>query len=376
MRDRYRRAFGVLDNQKLIVVSSTWWSRSLFGSWPNLFRQLMAELPVDRYRVAGILHPNLWHGHSPLQIRLWLADCLRAGLMLVPPVEGWGAALIAADVVIGDHGAVTCYATTLDKPILLASFPDDDVAAGSCVDLMGAMAPRLDRRRPLRRQVEEATNEFTPGRYGQVADLITSAPGEAAVRLREVCYRLMDLSEPDGDPQVPVLTVDRLASATGSGAARVSAILAAGEITDAGDVSLRRHSADAMRDRPLPAEPALDDPHLLAHAEHPTRSLRSTAGIIFCYQEDLAMEPVGWLAETLPSYPACLLAAVVTDSGDCLIRTRDGVELRLEVDALDPLCAASAVYLWLTSPNGRDELPPLLRIDVGDGPRTVRGHRA
>jgi hypothetical protein len=48
------------------VVSSTWWHLSLSGSRPELFRRLLAELPVDSYQVVGILHPNTWHGHGPL----------------------------------------------------------------------------------------------------------------------------------------------------------------------------------------------------------------------------------------------------------------------------------------------------------------------
>ena len=379
LRGRYRRAFGVADGQKLVVVSSTWFSRSSFGSWPDLFRRLMAELPVDRYRVAGILHPNLWYGHGPFQVRLWLADCIRAGLMLVPPVEGWGAALIAADYVIGDHGAVTCYGAALDKPILLASFPDDDVAAGSCVDLLGKVAPRLDRDRSLLRQIEDAGAEFTSGRYDEVAGLITSRPGEAADRLRAVCYRLMDLPEPDIDPPVAPLTVDTLAQTTAAGSSRMFALLVAGTITDTGSVTLRRHAADALRGRRTDDEPRLLDPHLLAHVEHPTRSLRTTAGIVFCYQEDLPGPAPRWLDDTLASHPAAFLAAIVTDAGECLVRSRDGDEFLLsprQGSPLDPLCGASAVYLWLTSPHRHRDPPTSLRIDAGNGQHTVDVRRA
>ena len=32
---------------------------------------------------------------------------MRAGLGVIPPQEGWRAALVGADVLIGDHGSVT-----------------------------------------------------------------------------------------------------------------------------------------------------------------------------------------------------------------------------------------------------------------------------
>lgn len=139
LRVRYRAAMGIAEHERLVVVSSTWSSRSLFGSWPDLFRQLLAELPVARHRVAGVLHPHIWYGHSRLQVRLWLADCQRGGLLRVPPAEGWSAALIASDLVVGDHGAVTCYGAAIDKPVPLASFPAEDVAAGSCVEVLGVI---------------------------------------------------------------------------------------------------------------------------------------------------------------------------------------------------------------------------------------------
>ncbi|MCP2270056.1 hypothetical protein [Actinokineospora diospyrosa] len=175
-RPRFRAALGVGEHQDLVVVSSTWRAESLFGSWPDLLRQLLAELPVDRYRVAAVLHPHLWFAHGPHQVRLWLADCLRSGLVLIPPAEGWAAALIAADVVVGDHGAVTCYGAALDKPVVLASFPAEEVAVGSAADRLGSLAPVLHRRASLRTQLESAQAGFAPGRFDPVAELVTSAP--------------------------------------------------------------------------------------------------------------------------------------------------------------------------------------------------------
>jgi hypothetical protein len=87
-----------------------------------------------------VLHPHVWHGHSPHQIRSWLADCVRAGLILIPPLEGWRAALIAADIVVGDHGAVTCYAAALDKPVALAAFDEHEVVVGTAVSTMVDLA--------------------------------------------------------------------------------------------------------------------------------------------------------------------------------------------------------------------------------------------
>ncbi|MFB9903094.1 hypothetical protein [Allokutzneria oryzae] len=332
LRERYRAALGVRPDQKLVVVSSTWSARSLFGSWPDLFRQLLAELPVDDYRVAAILHPHVWFGHGPHQVRLWLADCLRAGLTLVPPLEGWGAALVAADLVIGDAGATTTYGAALDRPVLLAAFPEEDVAQGSCVDVLGATAPRLDPGRSLRAQVDQTLAAFVPGALQKVTDLVSSYPDEAAIRLRARAYQLLDLPEPDHGVQVPPL---RLEPSTKD---EVTAYRVTTEFDASATVTVTRYPADVFRGRLL-AEPSLADPHLVVHAEHPDRALRSAADIVFCRDE----------AQTASLFDEldCYLVAVIAED-HCRVHLRDG--RTIDHDGGDPLRFASELYAHLTTP--------------------------
>jgi hypothetical protein len=192
-RDRYRAAFGVGDGQELVVVSSTWRPDSALGRHPNLIDRLVTELPRDHYRVAGILHPNIWHVHGEFQVRAWLADALSAGLLLLPPEEGWRAALVAADVLIGDYGSVTRYGAALGTPVLLTGFGNDDIMPGSTADLLARSAPRLQPELPLTDQMA------TAARGSWQADLdarLTSRPGSAGRILRAALYRLLDLPEP------------------------------------------------------------------------------------------------------------------------------------------------------------------------------------
>lgn len=199
-RAAYRRALDAED-RRLVVVSSTWGPASLLGQHRELLPNLMAALPRDRYGVVAVLHPNAWCWHSPRQIRAWYADCLRAGLRLLPPEEGWRAALVASDLVIGDHGSVTYYAAALGRPVLLATFPVDEVVPGSQVALLGRTAVRLRARRSLRRQIDTVIAEHRPARYARVRDLVSSVPGQAAGVIRRAMYELMRLPEPDGAAQ-------------------------------------------------------------------------------------------------------------------------------------------------------------------------------
>lgn len=219
LREDYRRALEVKDGEKLVVVSSTWGPQSLLTRHPYLLPRLVAELPRG-YRIAVILHPNIWHWHSPWQVRTWYADCLRRGIALVPPEEGWRAVLVAGDQVIGDHGSVTYYGASINRPTLLGAYPEDAIDPDSQVALLGKIAPRLRWQEPLRPQLEQTESAYPAGSHVELAHRITSAPGESGQILRKTIYQLMRLPEPPGTPEpAPVPAPRRLTAPSMTGMA-------------------------------------------------------------------------------------------------------------------------------------------------------------
>jgi hypothetical protein len=203
-RDSYRRALGVDDDQKLVLVTSTWGPRSLLGQAREVLPRLLEELPGERYRVVASLHPNAWAWHGSWQVRAWYAGCMRSGMALLAPQgpeEGWRAALAAADLVIGDHGSVTFYAASVRVPLLLATFPAEDVPPESHVAMLGKIAPRLRLDQPLTPQLEHVMASHRPERYTGIALAATSVPGEARRIIRRVMYQQLGLPEPPGAPR-------------------------------------------------------------------------------------------------------------------------------------------------------------------------------
>lgn len=178
-RERYRRALGVGPDERLVVISSTWTPHSAFGAHLDLYRRLLD----DGHPVAAVLHPNIWSVHGARQVRAWLPD----GVIVIPPEEGWRAAVIAADVVIGDHGSCTQYAAALGKRMLLVPLPPGLLRDGGLADLTYRAAPLVDPDRPA---LDAAAP--VPG----LAEAISSHPGEAGSILRRTMYRLMGLPEP------------------------------------------------------------------------------------------------------------------------------------------------------------------------------------
>ncbi len=196
-RNLFRDAFGVRSGQKLVVASSTWSTFSLFGSNLDIFDRLLADLPADEYRVAAVLHPNVWGAHGEIQVRMWLADAIRKGLILLPPENGWRAALVAADCVVGDHGSVTQYAAALQCPILMNDGSSDDIRPGSIAALLELNVPILNYSRSLREQIETSMKCWNGETGSLIARNITSRPGEATMIMRREFYRCLRLTEPE-----------------------------------------------------------------------------------------------------------------------------------------------------------------------------------
>jgi hypothetical protein len=197
-RDDYRRALGVRPGRQLVFVSSTWGPGSLLGCDPDVLFRVAAELPRHKYCIVAAFHPNTWGYSSRRQIMRWNSDSLHIGVRLLPPEEGWLAALIAADRVIGDQGSVTYYGAAMGVPVILGAFPDDDIVPGSNIARLGSIAPRVDWSRPLGPQLDNAVGAYGDDVHASLRNDLSSEPGRAAELLRREMYRLMRLPEPDG----------------------------------------------------------------------------------------------------------------------------------------------------------------------------------
>ncbi|GAA2667859.1 hypothetical protein GCM10010400_30860 [Streptomyces aculeolatus] len=204
-RAEYRRALGLTESQKLVVVTSTWGPRSSFGRLEALLPRLIGELPSHHFRSAVLVHPNVWSGHGAWQVQAWLARCFQEGIGLVPPVADWRSVLISADWIIGDHGSVTLYGTLTGAPILLASSPEQEINPASPAARLATTAPALSPTPSLVDQLAYAAVEYRPEEYAAIAARITSEPGRFNRNMRRVMYEVLNLGQPAHAPLTPVL---------------------------------------------------------------------------------------------------------------------------------------------------------------------------
>ncbi|MFW6692881.1 hypothetical protein [Streptomyces sp. MAR4 CNX-425] len=379
-RDRFRRALGVREGQRLVVLSATWNPEGLFGdggaddALAALLPRLTGELAADEYRVVAVLHPNIWQGHGPGQVRAWLDGARRGGLGLVDPLGAWRQALLAADAVIGDHGAVTYYAAALGVPVVLAAAPLAHVDPRAPLAAFLSESPRLDPYAPLPEQLDAllAGHRPQPG----PARFTTSLPGESARRLRTLFYGYLGLPEPERPALLEPLPLPAYEPVRRSAPMRVLTRLGGADGGDGGaegaggagayTVVLRRWADPAY-------EPAGDGAvHTAVPEDTRDPGRLDFADVILRHgtpDDPRFGSPAAWCAETLRRYAHCALAAYVTGPGDCTVRTRDGDALTLSAapaapDApaadpaagADPAAYASAAHAWLAAGRTAAEL--------------------
>ncbi|MFD9338782.1 hypothetical protein ACFWBF_30990 [Streptomyces sp. NPDC060028] len=326
-RTDYRAALEIRPEQKLLLITSTWSEHSVLGSAIDFVERALAELPYDEFRVVAAVHPNAWYAHGGFQIRQWLERARRAGLILPQPAgETWKAAICAADAFVGDHGSLSLYAAARGLPGLLAAFDEGTVAPGSPMAWLGGRLPRVDPVRPLAEQLARAV--ALPG----AAARITSRPGRALALLRTLCYRHLNLPEPD----FPVLP--RPVAVPGPATARspLSPALYVDTRVRGREVRVRRHPAE-LQGRAAAHLGA--DVHVLADAAEPDPRLRGLADV-------LVARPDADPAEVFDRNPDCALVALGAGAGAGAdpgrLVLRGGRRFGVPAD-VEPALAASAL---------------------------------
>ncbi|MEV7020956.1 hypothetical protein [Kitasatospora sp. NPDC093558] len=361
LRDGYRAALGAVDGRRLVVVNSTWSEHSLFGRRPDLPRRLVRQLPADEYAVAVVLHPNIWNRHDPEAL---LDDARRMGLHLVPPHQGWQAALVAADCLIGDHGSVSVYGAALERPTLLVATGAAELDPRSPSHAFGQAAPALDPDGDLAAQLEQALQKQDPTALRPVTDLSLAHRGRSAEVLRPLLYSFLDgLDEPDDEPLLPPYPKPVPRAGTPE---RPTAYDVTGA-SEGTEVSLRRYPIDPGDHTPRGFH-ALTD-------EHPGDALRYTAEVLARTETRAELPATRWLADTAAELPGLAVAVAALGPARHLVRLRTGLLLEAHAERpwgsaephLDPLLLGSALAQWLAEGGTPADLPEHgLTIRAGD----------
>ena len=354
LRETYRRHLGAHPDQRVLVISSTWGEQSLYGCFPSLVSQLARRLPLDEYRIVVALHPNIWCAHTPWQVRNWTGEWTRAGVTVLPPEEGWRAALVAADLAIGDHGSVTFYAAALGVPVLLASAPVEAVDPASPIARLLRTAPRLDPDGELPAQLESAITAHDPERYSSITAHTTSVPGESARLLRSSVYGQLGLDEPAFPAETTTAPLPDVANAE-----PISQIVHLGFGDSRDHAVVTRFPAESLRDATrLPPEAVL-----VATTSETSRRWLEWAEILL--DDGRCADPGQWIRGTLARRPTAVLAATRDAAGRWVVGGLDVAEVRFTgPDELAPAYAAF-LHAWVAADECVHDMPATVTFGLG-----------
>ncbi|MEV6235732.1 hypothetical protein [Lentzea sp. NPDC051838] len=334
-RDSYRRHLGVTADQRLVVISSTWDVNSLLGQPERLVERLVAQLPMDEFRVALVLHPNVWAHHGVNTILGWFRDCLDSGLMLIQPHDSWQATLIAADAVVGDHGSVSFYGAALGHPFLKAGNGLRDLAEESTTAAFMRGADPIDPLGDLRAQIESCFVTHDPGYFRAITAQALGRKGESWSVLRRVLYNLMALEPPASAPRMLPLNAPIPLRGNDVTACHVTSSLRDGRL------QLERFPAVLEQFR---RATDVEEYFLVADDEETDHRLRASAEIVIRSTPLPKDHALKWARTTLAECSGATVVAVATDD-HCLVVLRSGEVLRSQ----DVLGSAAALYSWLAT---------------------------
>ncbi|WP_125789552.1 hypothetical protein [Amycolatopsis sp. WAC 01375] len=330
LRDRYREAFGAT-GRTLVVLASTWRPDSLLGRWHALPSQLLAELPVDRYQVCVVVHPNVWSFYGRAQIEWWFSSALEAGLVLLPPDSGWQAALVAADQVIIDHGSLGLFAAALDKPLLHAG-ASAEIVAGTPPDRLLRETVELDRNASLRDQLDRCRDAHRSGRFRSITDRVFAHTSEADTNLRNLIYRKLDLETPSDS-----LTAQRFPLPEPELRRITSYVVHTVPITNA-ELRLTRFPAAVLPECPG------EETHVVADETERDLKILERAAVVFRDGPLSMPEARHWAASTLMAYPGARVAIAATENGGLAAVRGGGFVEAVMASGHQLSLAASAIY--------------------------------
>lgn len=350
-REQYRKKLGLRPEHDLVLVTSTWGDQSALGVDPVLPHRLLAQLPMGRFRIALVQHWNISQGHSRFEVAQQFRDAQDCGLIVVPPDASWQAALIAADIVLGDHGSVTVYGVALGKPLLLVSDGGGEVDPQSPNTDLWAVAQRLDPHSDLRHQVESALGDQDVEPMRKITERVFGLPGRSWKTVQNMLREMMGL------PLASFRRVRPIPPYEPAPGEESSSFLVSAEL----DVDGKRIALERFPDVPGGfRSPPDENTFLVVNESEVDMDIRCNAEIVLCGRVVDYWSAHERVRVELEEHPGAALACAATENG-CVVAVRGHPPW--EVHDVEPLVAASAAYCWIV---GRQKLEPDLRLVVDE----------
>jgi hypothetical protein len=364
-RREYRRALGIGTAQKLVVVTSTWGGRSLMGAHKDFVHRLVAQLPMDEFRVALVLHPNIWVTHTDFKIKQEFRDAMDGGLLLIPPDNGWRAALIAADLILGDHGSVTFYGFALQAPTAQVADGLEELTPDSALAMFCHAAVVFNKWHGVREQLAALVRDHDPLYTERIATQAIDAQSDSHQIIYEMIYEELRLTPPAAKPRM----VSIPAPTPIVGDIRTSFTTSATVDVDMRHIVLTRLPG-TLADRHSWLDD-LEDSFRVVDQQEVDSASRESADVFTDFESRTDAEAKTWIVDIARQYVGAKVIATMTGTA-CLtwVRNHQGCEnlfirSTAERGTVDVAVASTAIYAWVTELQSFSSDPLEVTVTVG-----------
>lgn len=193
-RDEFRRRRGFRVDDTVVFVMSTWGPNSLFHRMGDIIVEQALRLK-GKLSFIFTLHP-LEHRLLSSSERNWgeyMKTFRQDGFVVLDAHEKFESSIAACDVILTDHTSAAFYGAAAGKPLVYVPLPEDCVEKGFPVWKLQKISPCIkEDASDLYEQILEAKINYPFNKLAEITLEINSCPGQAAQRIREQVYGLLD----------------------------------------------------------------------------------------------------------------------------------------------------------------------------------------
>ena len=197
-RSSIRKRMGIRGDEKVIFIVSTWGPNSLFRKWGSSIIHEAKKIK-DKYRFIVSIHPLEYKKNPMGRVKLdeYFNALKEEGFYIREPDEDWKQYLVACDLIITDHTALSLHGALIRRPFVYVPLPEGIIEQESPVSLLKNISPKLrDDAQDLQDKIIEALNNYPYDLLEEVSKAINYYPGESKKRITNEIYELLAIAAP------------------------------------------------------------------------------------------------------------------------------------------------------------------------------------
>lgn len=184
-RKATRQELGIQDEDKVLVIFSTWGPTSLIQRFGNPLLNQLPEVAL-KYRTYLIIHPlndkEQFVGKDALFERLEVYKQEDIAVR-IDPYQPWFPYLVAADVVLTDHTSLFLYYALLEKPFLFVPLVQEAIMEDSLIWRFFELSEPYIPEKSLMYQLESILENFPARSSNGLIKLVLDEQGKAKQRI-------------------------------------------------------------------------------------------------------------------------------------------------------------------------------------------------